>query len=219
MKKIMIFNPKHQNDRGMALLIVLVLSAIGLGLMTTLIYLITSGTQVSGIQRRYRTALEASMGGKDVILEVLAMKDSSMTDIDAYLASLGDIVVTYRTPSSCTGMGGLTGFQAKLRTSSSSWVDCDSTIAVDTSTATPNYDMKFDLGIYPRYTVYAKIVDTISGSAVGAATKLRGGAGVLTSQGDAIQVAGVPNMYTVEIQTENSANPQERAKLQVLYQY
>jgi hypothetical protein len=218
MKKIIIYNSKPRTERGIALVIVLVLSAVGLGLMTTLIYLITTGTQVSGINKRYKTALEASMGGKDIVLDILSMKDRSMTEIDLYLDSLSGLDVTYRTPTTCTGGGFDPGLQTKLRASSSSWLGCDSTIAIDTSTATPNYDIKFELGVNPRYTVYAKIVDTIAGSEVGESTKLKS-SGVVASQGDVIQVAGVPNMYTVEIQTENNSNPAEKAKLQVLYQY
>jgi hypothetical protein len=124
---------------------------------------------------------------------------------------------SYRTPSACTG-GGFTGLQAKLRASRSDWAGCDETLTIDTSTTTPNYDMKFEIGLNPRYTVYAKIVDTIAGSEVGESTKLKT-SGVVASQGEVIQVAGVPNLYTVEIQTENSERPQEKARLQVLYQY
>ena len=222
MKNIMTNNSKHRTERGIALVIVLILSAIGLGLMTTLIYLITTGTQVSGIQKRYKTALEASMGGKDIVLQVLSMKDRNMSEISTYLTSLTGMAASHTDPAGCTG-GGFTGFQAKLRASTHvngalNWsAGCDNTIAIDPSVSS-TYDMKFELGVDPRYTVYAKIVDTVAGSEVGEATKLKTG-GVVASQGDVIQVAGVPNLYTVEVLTENSANPMEKARLQVLYQY
>ena len=54
------------NERGIALVMVLILSAIALAIMAALIYMITVGTQASGMQKRYRTALEAGKGGADI---------------------------------------------------------------------------------------------------------------------------------------------------------
>ena len=216
MEKSKSYTSYHRDERGIALVMVLVLSGIGLALMTTLIYLIITGTQVSGLQKRYKTALEASMGGKDIVLQVLSMKDRDMSEITTYLASLTGMAASHTDPAGCIG-GGFAGFQTKLRVSRSSWAGCDNTIAIDPSVSS-TYDIKFELGVDPRYTVYAKIVDTIAGSEVSEDTKLRDDK-VVDSQGEKIQVAGVPNLYTVEVLTENSSNPQEKAKLQVLYQY
>ena len=52
-----------RNDRGIALVMVLVLSGIALAIMAGLIYMATSGTQVSGLQKRYKTALEGGLAG------------------------------------------------------------------------------------------------------------------------------------------------------------
>ncbi len=210
------------NQRGIALVMVLVLSAIGLALMTTLIYLITSGTQVSGIQKRYKTALDAGMGGKDVVLQVISMKDKSNTDINNVFSqlSLAGVTAVSTTPVECTDLDGKApaGLLTKLRASTSRWsANCDQSLAIDPATNT-TYDMRFELGVTAKYIVYAKIVNTVEGSAVGENTGLRG-SGVVTNQGDAIQVAGIPNLYTIEVEAENKANPQEKAKLQVLYLY
>ena len=54
------------NEKGIALVMVLILSAIALAIMAALVYMLISGTQISGMQKRYRTALEAGVGGADV---------------------------------------------------------------------------------------------------------------------------------------------------------
>jgi len=223
MEKLRIHDSKLRAEKGAALIIVIVLSAIGLGLMTTLIYLITTGTQVSGIQKRYKTAFEAGMGGKDIVLQVLSMKDRDITEINTFIDNLDDApgVTAALTPlSGCTDTAGVApaGLQTKLRASLATWsAGCNHSLTIDPADDT-TYDMRFELGTDPRYTVYAKIVDTVAGSEVAEDIGLKSG-GVVASQADAIQVAGVPNLYTVEVQTENNDNRQERAKLQILYQY
>ena len=56
------------NNKGIALVMVMILSLISLAIMSGLIYMVTSGTQVSGIEKRYSTALEAGKSGKDIAL-------------------------------------------------------------------------------------------------------------------------------------------------------
>jgi hypothetical protein len=46
-----------RSEKGIVLVVVLVLSAVALALMTAMIYMITIGTQISGLQKRYKTAL------------------------------------------------------------------------------------------------------------------------------------------------------------------
>jgi hypothetical protein len=227
MEKLRNHDSKLRAEKGAALIIVIVLSAIGLGLMTTLIYLITTGTQVSGIQKRYKTAFEAGMGGKDIVLQVLSMKDRDITDINTFINTLDaapGVSAVVTTPSGCTDVDGVApvapaGLQTKLRVSSvGGWsAGCSNSMTINPADNT-TYDMRFELGTDPRYTVYAKIVDTVAGSEVAEDIGLKS-SGVVASQADVIQVAGVPNLYTVEVQTENSDNPQEKAKLQILYQY
>jgi len=75
--------------------------------------------------------------------------------------------------------------------------------------------MKFDVGTGTSYTVYAKIVDTIPGNSGGDVGLTKGGA--LESSGAA--VVSKPFFYTIEVDTHNPANPAERTKLSILYEY
>jgi len=188
------------NQKGIALILVLVLSAIALAIMAGLIYMITSGTQISGIQKRYKTALEASKGGADVTFQLISVRgDPGILNI-SYFRNISDTCLT-----------------DKLIKSTINWdASCDSAITVsDTS-----YDISFNLGIAPTYIVYSKIVDTVLGNSGGDEGLLKTGV-VLVNTGE-VQVMSMPYLHTIEIDAENLSLPvnnRERAKLSLLYQY
>src|SRR3990170_8844714 len=69
------FRIRHlKSEKGIALVVVLVLSAVALTIMTALIYMITSSTRISGIQKSYKTAVEAGQGGADVFYQIVALR-------------------------------------------------------------------------------------------------------------------------------------------------
>ena len=208
---------------------VMVLSVILLAVMGALIYMITVRTQFSGMQKRYNTALEAGKGGSDLIFQTIGYRGDN-TSTDSFLSGLG-FNSSRQTPAGCTGtsMTGTvyTGLAAKLNTSSkksdgtANWSSgCNTSLSIKPTDAT-TYDFKFDfganalLGIKPTYTVYAKIVDAVEGNS-NVDIGLRGGG--TTSPGGQ-QVMSIPYLYTIELDSENPANPNERAKLSILYQY
>jgi len=219
---------KIQNEKGVALIIVIVLSAVALAIMTALIYMITMGTQISGLQKRYKTALEAGDGGGDVFYQLIATRAESagVASLAGDLTSLGVNFSTNTTSADCTGViSGVTytALQAKLMTSSSSWSpECNSSTSIDPATPS-TYDMKVDLGTTTKYSVYAKIVATTDGNTGGDlgldARGGGGGRGVVSSNSGEVQVMPIPFLYAVEVVSENSAKVDERAKLSILYQY
>jgi len=187
------------NERGIALVMVLILSAIALAVMSGLIYMIIAGTQISGMQKRYKTALEAGMGGADVTYQLIGARG------DPGISGIG---LTITATSSC--------LTDKLNKSTANWGSgCDSSMTVGSS----SNDMYFDLGAspYPTYRVYAKIVDTVEGNS--AADEGLGGEGVTSSGSGEVIAVSMPYLYTIEVDAENKANPSERAKLSILYQY
>jgi hypothetical protein len=208
---------RMKSEKGVALVVVLVLSAVVLAVMTALIYMITSGTQISGYQKRYKTSLEAAKGGSDLFYQVVGLGGDT--------SSITGISPSITVASSCTGTDiytGLTytGFQAKLNTPSSSWSGCNSSITIDPNNSA-TYDLKLVLGTAPQYNYYAKIVSTIKGnSAAHSADELQMG-GVVTSGsgGSSIPVVSKPYLYGIEVEAENSSNPAERSKFSILYQY
>jgi hypothetical protein len=65
--------------------------------------------------------------------------------------------------------------------------------------------------------VYMKVVDTVVGN-----TGLNEGllkSGVVTTSPSEISGMAVPYLYTIEVLSQSQANPTERSKLSVLYQY
>jgi hypothetical protein len=194
-----------QNEKGVALVMVLVLSAISLGLMAGLVYMLTSGTQISGIQKRYKTALEASEGGSDVMFQLIAARgDPSIPGL-----------VNFNIPAE--NVGGVDCLIDKLNDPTTDWDPaCDSTLSIDPATGT-TYDMIFDLGTGPTYTVYSKIADTVEGNSGGDEGLTKDG--VVASSTGEVTVMNIPYLYTIEIDAQNAAIPAERGKLSVLYEY
>lgn len=192
------FQSALKNEKGIALVMVLILSGIALAIIAGLIYMITAGTQISGIQKMYRTSLEAGMGGKDAMYELIRTRGDM------------NIPICFEewTPTCETD---------KLTKSTADWnAACDKTFNIIPGTTT-TYDMRCSLGIGIQYTAYAKIVDTVKGNSGADEGLIK--TGVVISNPGEVQVMSIPYMYTVEIEAERTNNPAERAKLSVLYQY
>jgi hypothetical protein len=186
-----------RNEKGLAMLMVLVLSAIALAVMSGLIYMTTAGTSISGMQKRYKTALEAGDGGVDVAYQLIDARGNPN------IPGLGLII---NASSAC--------LTDKLTKATSNWTaGCDSSRLISiTNSAT--YDMKFDLG---SYRVYSKIADTVEGNSGGVEGLLK--TGVVVSNPGEVPVKSVPYLYTVEVDVRNQANTVERARISALYQY
>jgi hypothetical protein len=191
------------NEKGIALVMVLVLSAIILVIMAGLIYMLTTGTQLSGMQKRYKTALEAGTGGADVIYQMIAARGNPNIPLSNFLITASNV-------------GGVDCLTPKLNSPTNSWpAACNNSLSIDPNTQS-SYDMQFDIGTGPTYRVFAKIVDTVEGNSGGDEGLIKGG--VVHSSGE-INVASIPFLYTIEVDAQNQANPAERAKLSILYQY
>lgn len=194
-----------RNEKGIALVMVLLLSVIALAIMAGLIYMLTAGTQISGMQKRYRTAQEAGLGGAAISYEFIATRGAA----GIYTFSNG-ITEACRT--------------LKLNQSTANWAigtTCpanSNSIAINPADNT-SYDWTLQLGAAPDpvYTVYSKIVDTVEGNSGGDEGLIKGG--VVSAGAGEVAVVSRPYLYTIEIDAQNAANPAERAKLSVLYQY
>jgi hypothetical protein len=220
-----------RNEKGIALAMMLILAAVALLIMAGLLYMITSSTQISGMQKRYKTALDAGFGGANITYQFIAFRGDPI-DTPSFQTLLSSINPVITTPDGsgtgdCTGtdISGVTyhGLAAKLMTPTYRngvrvWsADCNSTMSIIPGTAT-SYDMQYELpGSPTNYTVYAKIVDTVEGNSP--ADKGLGGEGVVVSGGGEVTVVSRPYLYTIEVDAENRTNPSERAKLSILYQY
>lgn len=205
------------NEKGIALVMVMIISVIALAIMAALLYMLTSSTQISGMQKRYKTAFEAGVGGADVVYQLLSSRGDP---------GIGGINFSWS--AALPGASTDPCLIAKLNksTSSTNWAACAAdaaTYAKVTSinidpTDSKTYDTTFQLGTPPlQYTVYSKIVNTVEGNSGGEEGLMK--SGVISSNSGEVAVVSVPYLYTIELSAENTGNSAERAKLSVLYQY
>lgn len=219
------------DERGIALAMILVLSAITLGIMSGLLYMITIGTQTSGVSMRYKTAYEASLGGVDVMHEIIGTRGFNIgticTDTDTEIPEC-----QYETPPDCVPNpipeceslinydANYTRLQTKLNLPTDCWLGCDSDIMIDSRPGSETtYDIRFTLGRDPdpEYYVYAKILDATEGNS-GSPSEVVEPCGVAPGCNDA-QVPQIVYLYTLEVLVQSATNPLERAKTATLFAY
>lgn len=211
---------KHlKGEKGAALITVLAIIVVSSILITVIYYFAYKGTEVSGLQKRYQTAKEASMGGVEVLLKEIIPLTIGGTTLSSTLAGF-NVITSAQVAQSISNAC----FFIKLRvstddtTTTPNWSDslCDSTLDAKTLP-----DIKFTLsGTAPAqpFDVYLKIVDTTMGNSNTSGIVLEGmgtaesGSGMITSQ-------HFPYIYRIEVQGERQNSPAERANLTVLYAY
>jgi hypothetical protein len=193
-----------------------VLSAVALLVAAGLLYMLILGTKTSGSSKRYKTALEAGRAGADVVYQLINARPTTGLPFSIPLANF-TVVDNNRLTNAATG---------KLYAPTASWpIGTNTSISIDPSNNS-TYDISFDLGT-PAYTVYAKITDTVKGNSAGGGGggKLHGGGTSDAKSSGTVGVSGSisapsnPYLYSIEILALKAANPQERAKLGILYQY
>jgi hypothetical protein len=185
-----------RDQEGIALIMVMIISTIALAIMSALIYMLTVGTQISGMQKRYSTAFEAGVGGEGVVFEFIGTRGAP--------SFANGISMATNITNSC--------IVDKLTESTANWGSgCDSTLIVN---ATIN-DFQFDLG---KYRVYAKIINTIQGNSGAADIGLKK-TGVVAANSGEVTVQGFPFFYVIEVDARNTRNTSERSRLSILYQY
>jgi hypothetical protein len=155
------------------------------------LYVITMGTQISGSEKRYRTAHEAAMGGIEVIRTLLQ---------DQTAATIPGVTINYQA-----------SFMNKIN--ATSLTGFDTAVSIDPNTAS-TYDMSIDIG-NPVYRVYAKIVQTKKGNTLKGYKTVRVKTGVVPPEG----IGGsmyVPTYYTMTILSQKANNPNERIRMDLV---
>jgi len=213
-----------RNERGIALVMVLVLSLIGLMIVSALLYLATSGSMTSGAFKAYRTAEEASYGGAEIAAE--------------YAANRGryDFVTAVDQACNCAdplnpadNIDGETGAAScrcdKICNATVDWgVACDENagvagIQINLTPDDATDDFPLTLG---NFVVYTKIVDTVVGNSdmggIVASGEL-GGQGVVASSTGLVSPPSRPYLYRMEIDARSTINPREHSRISMLYAY
>ena len=181
-----------RNEKGFAMVFVLILAAISLAMTLAMLIMVSRGSYVSGQQKRFRTAVEAGRGGMEAMFQLISNR--------------GNVDALYTMPNQAA-------VQTKLAGPIGTWGGLDNSSTINPAVAT-SYDMTIDLG---AYRVYTKIVDTVDGNS-GADEGLIKTAVVNAGSGE-VTVVSVPYLYTIEVLSQSTTNATERSKLSILYQY
>ncbi len=198
--------------KGAALITVVALVVVTSAIVATVYYFIRRGIEVSGLQKKYQTAREASLGGLDVFTkEVLPMAIGGTT--------LSSVVASFNTITSAQVQQGSSNecFSDKLLKSTANWAGgCSNSLDAKSSP-----DLRFTLtGAAPArpFDVYTKIIDTVGGNSNTSGITLEG-QGTAESQSGIITAQHFPYMYRMEVQSERQNDATEKANFTVLYAY
>ena len=198
--------------KGAALITVIALVVVTSLIVATVYYFIHRGIEVTGLQKKYQTAREASLGGLDVLTkEVLPIAIGG--------TGLSTVVAGFNTITSAQVQQGATDvcFLNKLRENTANWGGgCSNTLDAKSSP-----DIRFTLsGTAPArpFDVYTKIIDTVRGNSNVSGVILEG-QGTAESQSGLITAQHFPYTYRMEVQSERQNDATEKANFTVLYAY
>jgi|WetSurSiteA1Bulk_404760.scaffolds.fasta_scaffold01937_4 hypothetical protein len=230
-------NSMLRNEKGIALVTVLILSLIALTIISTLIFMVTQGTKVSGFYKRYATSLDAGYGGAEIVtslvnnrgqLDITGLGVNFPTQcVCAFDADPTDEVYFLPSPDTClcrklcippyksdgtTYNWGVAGAGA-----------CPANGASMDAVVSP--DMQFNLsGTGTDYQVSAKIVDTTLGVSDLSGEQLSCGTGT-GYPCEGFHGEPTPYLYRIEVDTRgnpanvNAANLKEKSRLSILYAF
>jgi hypothetical protein len=196
------------NQRGIALVTALMFTLISLAIIMGLLYFLTQGIQSSASHKRYKTALEASYGGAEIILkEVIPQifQGETATNINTLFSGIS----MQADSSAC--------LQLKLTTPTSQWPSSCSQALNPKSSPDLSFSLQAQGATSTPFTVYSKIVDTVTGNTDTSGLQLEG-AGVAEA-GSTITPQHFPYFYRVEVQAEKSTRATEHANLDIQYAY
>ncbi|WP_370514331.1 hypothetical protein [Geobacter sp. FeAm09] len=201
-----------KNEDGFALVTSLMLTLISLTIVMALLYMMTQSIHVSGMNKRYKTAVEATYGGaeiyaKDILPFIMRNYSSSTSTLSSNLQTAFGTGVQLNSSESC--------MRSKLTKSTANWpAGCS-----NTPNPKQNYDMSFTMAAVKGspFVVYSKIVDTVKGNSDTSGLQLEG-SGVAESS-TVLTPQSIPYIYRMELQGERQNNPMAQANIEVLYAY
>ncbi len=192
------------NERGVALVMALVLGLVGMLIITALLYMVGTGTWLSGSQKRYQATLEATQGGMSFFVHEIMQRclgGETLGSLGSYNGLLtqgnGDAIFNYKLTTPGVA-GDATGYPA----------------------TTPDVTMTFLFASpTPNMTVDATILGTTIGNSGKVQTPLGSGGAGDPNTGDAIIPPHVPYLFHTEIQGQSAVSSREKANLSGIYAY
>jgi len=203
--------------KGVAIVLVLMIILISSLMIGMVLYFSGKGTEISLIDKKYKTAKDASYGAVDFFLKDFiptSISIATATPSSSIISSLNSLNLT--TSTAISKIATDTCFSSKLLSSTSSWHGtCSASSDIKTSG-----DIKFSLKAESStpFDVYIRITDTIQGNSNTGGVMLEG-TGVAESSSGIITPQHFPYTYSIDVQGERQLSPSERVQFEVLYAY
>lgn len=202
---------RHWMDSGVALVSALIVISVSAGIFAAIMYYAMTGSELSGLQRKYQSSKEASLGAIDILTKDILPRVVSGTQLSVAVSGMvvPDILPTIQANALRDAC-----FRAKLTSVTSAWPGgtCDSG-----SDATVNSDIVFNLKSTSTSTrpfvVSMKIIDTVSGNSDTSGNVLE------VDESGLVKVQHFPFLYTIAADARPQNSTTERANIEILYAY
>jgi len=205
-------NKKNRMDRGVALISALIVVSVAAGIFAAIMYYAMTGSEISGLQRKYQSSKEASLGAIDILTKDILPRVISGEELSAAVTGMTD---QYFLPKIQADAARNACFRSKLTSITSAWAvgtTCDSG-----SDATVNSDIVLNLKSTSTSTrpfvVSMKIIDTVSGNSDTSGNVLE------VDESGLVKVQHFPFLYTIAADARPQNSTTERANIEVLYAY
>lgn len=201
-----------RSEAGAALITALMLTMLALVIALALLTMITTGTQVSGSQKRYRSSLDAAQGGVELMTKEI-MPRLFRGDTGSALESDYALINLKLPQDDC--------LQQKLDLPRGGWTKCSEARAAADPSRSPDISFRLS-GLYQQkgFSVSTKIVDTVPGNSDRNGNDLMELGGGVAGGDEVIHPQHVPAMYNIAVQgSREEEGIREKARLSVLYSY
>lgn len=228
--------PILKNEKGIALVTSLMFTMISLVICMALLYMVISGARTSGAFKRYKTAMDASYGGTEIVTRDLigqALKilpgASSVEFAESFRSAMGTTLID-PSFSDC--------LQMRTNLPSKQWTGACANPSTNLAIA-PDITFNLNSATGAPYKIYTKIVDTrewrfssISTTTAGmpvlidnkiAGNTDRSSTAALskgaTAGSNNVKVPHYPYVYKIEIQGQGESGAAEKANISAIYAY
>ena len=203
-----------KNEKGIALIIALIIAFIILALGSMALYISMQSTKISGAFRQYKSSIEAAAGAFDETKRILgSIKSGSSVTFPSTLKDSKTACLQYKlTHPTTEWTGNLPGNGCSANAFQAESTNIDDIVNQN------YYDLKYLLG---NYNVYVKIANSATGNTSLSVPKdLTSGGVTANKQGaQVIPLPTVPYLYRMEIISESTLNSNDKAHISLLYGY
>ncbi len=190
------------NERGVALVMALILGLIGMLMMASLLYMAGTGIWTGGSKKRYQTALEAAYGGMNFFAKEIiqnGMGGTALSAMGTYNGILTQVISDANFIKKLTTSGNVNDGVYPAN-------NPDATLTLAFTAPTPNI------------IVNTAILSTSPGNS-GTSSNVLVGGGVVNNASGTVTPPHIPYLFQTDIQGQSALSSREKARLSGIYAY